>query len=40
VQAKELEIFDVQAFLSSRLFKNNGYSRKEGDIFKSFSDEL
>lgn len=39
-QAKELEVFDVQAFLGSRLFKNNGYSRREGEIVKSFSDEL
>lgn len=39
-QAKELEIFDIGAFLKSQLFKNNGYTHRDGSVLKNFSDEF
>ncbi|KAK4057384.1 MCM DNA helicase complex subunit [Microbotryomycetes sp. JL221] len=41
-RASELEIYDVQAFLNSQLFKTNGYSKRENGsvILKTFTDEL
>lgn len=40
MQAKELEIFDINAFLSSQLFKTNGYKKAGATIVKSFSDQI
>ena len=39
-QAKELEIYDINAFTVSALFKTNGYKKVGTNIVKSFSDEL
>lgn len=39
-QAKGLEIYDVNAFTRSQLFKTNGYKRTGENIVKSFSDEI
>ena len=39
-QAKELEIYDINAFTVSVLFKTNGYKKTGNNIVKSFSDEL
>ncbi|SCZ94399.1 BZ3500_MvSof-1268-A1-R1_Chr12-2g03873 [Microbotryum saponariae] len=39
-RAKELEIYDIEAFTKSALFRTNGYTRRDGDITKSFSDEI